>query len=190
MSDDARGMNERWVIIAGFPSYEVSSFGRVRSLFNSNNNARREPLLLKPTVNREGYQRYALRIDREQRHRFAQRLVLESFVGPCPTGMECRHLDGNPSNNRLGNLAWGTKQQNMGDQRAHGTLAAGENHYAKTQPHRLARGSAHGCAKLNEQQVMEIRQSNKSMGVLAKMHGVHRRTISRILRGERWSHVG
>ena len=43
------------------------------------------------------------------------RLVLESFVGECPQGMECRHLDGNPQNNNLSNLRWGTHSDNVRD---------------------------------------------------------------------------
>jgi hypothetical protein len=33
-------------------------------------------------------------------------LVLTAFVGPCPGGHQAGHLDGNPLNNRLTNLAW------------------------------------------------------------------------------------
>jgi len=33
-------------------------------------------------------------------------LVLTAFVGPCPDGHRAVHLDGNPMNNRLSNLAW------------------------------------------------------------------------------------
>lgn len=53
--------------------------------------------------------------------RYVHRLVLEAFVGPCPEGMECRHLDGNPANNRPGNLAWGTPRENQADSARHGT---------------------------------------------------------------------
>lgn len=45
------------------------------------------------------------------------RLVLLAFVGPCPEGMEARHEDGDPSNNRLDNLAWGTPAENRADNR-------------------------------------------------------------------------
>lgn len=33
-------------------------------------------------------------------------LVLTAFVGPCPRGHRAVHLDGDPLNNRLANLAW------------------------------------------------------------------------------------
>lgn len=54
------------------------------------------------------------------------RLVLEAFVGPCPPGMECRHFpDRDPTNNRLDNLSWATRKQNMEDKASHGTNRKG-----------------------------------------------------------------
>lgn len=51
-----------------------------------------------------------------------QRLVLEAFVGPCPRGMEARHLDSNPANCRLSNLEWNTRKVNQCDRKANGTV--------------------------------------------------------------------
>lgn len=48
------------------------------------------------------------------------RLVLTAFVGPCPEGMECRHLDGDAANNRLSNLCWGTREENIADSKRNG----------------------------------------------------------------------
>jgi hypothetical protein len=47
------------------------------------------------------------------------RLVLEAFVGPCPEGMETRHLNGVRDDCRLNNLAWGTPDENRADIIAH-----------------------------------------------------------------------
>lgn len=47
-------------------------------------------------------------------------LVLEAFVGPRPEGAVCRHLNGNPKDNRLANLAWGTPGENRRDTVKHG----------------------------------------------------------------------
>lgn len=52
---------------------------------------------------------------------FAHRLVLETFVGPCPDGMETLHRNGIRSDNRLVNLRYGTRSENMFDAREHGT---------------------------------------------------------------------
>lgn len=37
---------------------------------------------------------------------YVHRLVLETFVGECPEGFECDHIDRNRSNNMLENLRW------------------------------------------------------------------------------------
>jgi HNH endonuclease len=44
---------------------------------------------------------------------FAHRLILESFAGPSPEGMECDHIDRNRSNNAAINLRWVTKTENQ-----------------------------------------------------------------------------
>jgi hypothetical protein len=53
-------------------------------------------------------------------------LVLNTFIGECPLGMECRHLDGNPMNNQLDNLQWGTSKENGEDRVEHGTSNKGK----------------------------------------------------------------
>jgi hypothetical protein len=48
-------------------------------------------------------------------------MVLETFVGKCPPGMECRHLLGDKLDNRWPEaVAWGTPSQNKLDLVAHG----------------------------------------------------------------------
>jgi DNA-binding CsgD family transcriptional regulator len=34
----------------------------------------------------------------------------------------CRHLDGNPANNHISNLGWGTNSENTQDRLEHGTM--------------------------------------------------------------------
>lgn len=48
-------------------------------------------------------------------------LVLTTFCGPRPPGWYACHGDGDPTNSRLDNLAWGTPQSNALDRRRHGT---------------------------------------------------------------------
>jgi len=72
---------------------------------------------------------YILLSDGKRRQRlFAHQLVLFAFSGPCPDGMECRHLNGNPKDNRVENLAWGTHKENMQDAKVHGTFPYGKKH--------------------------------------------------------------
>src|SRR5699024_9726058 len=61
-------------------------------------------------------------------------LVLETFTGPRPEGLEARHLNGNPGDNRVGNLEWNTHSVNMLDKARHGTFR--NQHTEKTHCHR------------------------------------------------------
>lgn len=55
------------------------------------------------------------------------RLVLKTFDRLPRKGEECRHLDGNPFNNHISNLKWGTTKDNCYDKLKHGTFPRGEN---------------------------------------------------------------
>ncbi|OBB89648.1 hypothetical protein A5781_00070 [Mycobacterium sp. 852002-30065_SCH5024008] len=94
--------DERWRFIPGFPSHEVSDHGRVRKIL------RQHPS--------EGYPAVTLR----ERGRPAKRvrvhtLVLLAFRGPRPDGMEALHRDDIGWNNRLSNLRWGSRSENVRD---------------------------------------------------------------------------
>ena len=87
--------------------------------------------MLKKCPNANGYPQYQVGVGRSgQRVRYAHQLVMETFVGPRPEGMEVRHINGDPSDNRLENLAYGTHKRNYLDNALNGTQAYGENHHA------------------------------------------------------------
>jgi hypothetical protein len=87
--------------------------------------------VLKATPGSGGYVRVKLSCDNpaHKPHTLTmQKIVLRTFAGECPPGMEARHLDGDPANNRWapgataeevrangGNLFYGTKLQNHHD---------------------------------------------------------------------------
>ena len=95
---------ERWRPVHGFGNYMVSNLGRVWS--------QRSNKCLKPQPAGKGHLRVALRRDGGTHLRGVHRLVLIAFVGPCPEGKECLHYDDDPTNNKLGNLRWGTRTEN------------------------------------------------------------------------------
>lgn len=106
-------MSERWLPVKGYEGlYEVSDLGRFR-------NSKRMKLK-KTTPDKFGYLQVRLCKDGIPATKLAHRLVLEAFVGPCPEGMETRHLDGDPTNNKVCNLAWGTVEENRWDTVKHG----------------------------------------------------------------------
>ena len=112
-------MPERWLSVVGREgSYEVSDLGRVYSIPRP----RTRGGILKPGVNSHGYLVLAFYKPGGGRVSVAvHQLVMEAFVGPGPKGMEIRHLDGNPANGALSNLAYGTHGETMRDKRGHGT---------------------------------------------------------------------
>ncbi len=110
---------EWWTPVSGFEDdYHVSNLGRVRSLdrmvWNRSKLGKLYPLPIKGRVmsappDGSGYPGIG-RIGR------VHRLVLASFVGPCPPGLESLHHDDVKTNNRLYNLRWGTPTENKHDQ--------------------------------------------------------------------------
>ncbi len=102
-------------------------------------------------------------------------LILRTFVGERPSRYQTRHLDGNRSNNRLENLAWGTTWENWEDRLRHGTDSRGERHPQ---------------AKLKLSQVRAIRKALSRGAVtpkdLGKKYGVTRAAIYDIKWGRSW----
>lgn len=118
MTDSERP--EMWKGVPGFSKYEGSDLGRVRSARTGN--------VLATRVSNSGYLLVKLYDDDgKQQTRSLHSLILLTFAGPRPDGLECRHLDDDPLNNRWapgdetatraagGNLIWGTKPENVED---------------------------------------------------------------------------
>lgn len=137
--DDVDYSTETWKTIPGFPDYLVSDMGRIKSFRVYPNG---KILGIKP--DRKGYPRTALYSqDGKPVNIRVHTAVLAAFVGTRPDGMECGHLNGNPADNRLANLAWITSTENKAHQKAHGTMIA---------------GSLHRWAAMSPDQVIEIRR--------------------------------
>lgn len=49
-------------------------------------------------------------------------LVLTTFIGEAPPKHECLHINGDPADNRLENLRWGTRSENIFDAIRHGVV--------------------------------------------------------------------
>ncbi len=160
-----------------WPGYAVSAGGVVVSGRTNGGKISATWRVLKLRASVRGYKAVTLRNRGDCRQATVHRLVLESWVGPCPAGCECRHLNGDKLDNRLENLCWGTSLENKEDRRRHGTTAS---------------GSRQGHAKLTESDIPVIRlllSSGKTQQAIARQFGVHRVTISLISRGKTWLHV-
>ena len=159
-------------VVLGFPAYSASRDG---SIWSS-----KSERFLRPNLG-DRYPFVVLFKDGERHEKRVHRLVLETFAGPCPVGMECRHLNGDKQDNRLCNLKWGTRKENIHDAIRHGTHPC------------LRHGEASPRAKLKEKDVrMIIYMYNTGLfkhRELAKVYKVHMGTIGQILTKRIWRHA-
>jgi hypothetical protein len=168
--------------IPGFPGYAVTETGEVWSCRSLNGRGASSPWhQLKPYPDSGGYLQVVLSLgDGSTRTRKVHKLILETFVGPCPEGMQGCHRDGNKLNNRANNLRWGTVQSNHDDKQEHGTVA---------------RGSRHGRARLSESAVKAIRKEYRryrrgsTAAALGRKYGAARSTVAQIRLNRTWTHL-
>lgn len=112
-------MKEVWKDIKGYEKYyKVSNKGRIKSLTRKVNDFRGENTktvnerILKQQI-RNGYYVVQLRKKGIRKSYQVHRLVAESFI-PNPNNKEIiNHLDYNPKNNKVENLAWCTQKENV-----------------------------------------------------------------------------
>jgi hypothetical protein len=174
---------EEWNDIVGWEGYyQIGSLGGTKSLAriidNGRGGFRSVPESIIEGTIKNAYRVVTLSGNGVKVKRKVHQLVLESFVGPCPEGMEACHNDGNELNNSLSNLRWDTHANNMRDKARHGTNI---------------RGETVGTSKLTEQEVLEIREKYSSGSYiqqqLAEEYGVSQMQISDIINRKWWAHV-
>lgn len=103
-------MSEQWKAIPGHKGYQASSLGRVRSVPRTLSDGRKAGgRVLKQQPDKDGYLTVKLR-GKRLRVNVAVQLA---YAGP----PEVRHMDGDRTNNRPENLAWGSRVENEQDKR-------------------------------------------------------------------------
>lgn len=176
--------DEVWLEVEGYEGlYEVSSYGRVRSVervetFISKRNCgdvlmtrKRKSSLLVPST--QDYETVRLYNHGTCYACLVHRLVAHAFIDNIDfTKDEVNHIDESKLNNMAYNLEWVTRSENA-------------IHSVKS-----FRGSKAGMSKLNEVQVMQIKQLladgvfNQTQ--IGDMFGVSNHTVSSIKRGQNW----
>jgi hypothetical protein len=174
---------EQWAPVVGFEGlYEASTHGRVRGVTRTLDHPQ-GPFIRRGQVLKErrqpGSMGYCVVVlySTKRIHRRVHRIILEAFAGPRPDGMVCRHLDGNPMNNRLANLRWGTQAENIADKVRHGTIL---------------RGSQLPQTRLTEDQARLVKRLGTSRSVrnVAAIVGCSVYDVRHIRAGRAWAWVG
>lgn len=178
------GSTEYWRDVAGYVGlYRVSDRGQVKSLdrvvtsTTGNTYSRKVPgRLLAIYGNGKCYPYVNLNKNNTVRRKDVHELVLEAFVGPRPLKHEACHFpDRDITNNRLENLRWGTRGDNMRDAIHHGTRFQPDN-----------RGEKSPAAKLRNEdipRVHELYANGLSSGKIAEKLGLSTACVKSILKG-------
>lgn len=96
---------ERWVPVKGVAPYEVSSEGRIRNTKTGR--------IIKTSINASGYEQVCLRSNKKQVTKRVHRLVADSFYDGDHESYDVNHIDGDKQNNRISNLEFCTRQENI-----------------------------------------------------------------------------
>ena len=112
--------DEKTVKIDNAPGYFVSESGVV---YGPGSLGHRGIHKMSPQASdKYGHQIVDIYINGKRKHNYVAALVAEAFI-PNPNNYpEVCHKDGNPHNNHVSNLKWGTHKENMKDARLHGTF--------------------------------------------------------------------
>jgi hypothetical protein len=159
-------VSERWLPVRGWPAYEVSSQGRVRSVPRVTQHRHRlQGKVLRPSMRK--YPLVNLSAGAAQSF-YVHTLVLEAFVGPCPPRKEACHNNGNYQDNRLKNLRWDTRSANAID--------------------RVRQGN-NSRPKLNRKAVLRLRKSTASAAAVAAAEGITEGYVRDIRSRRAWRFV-
>lgn len=131
--------------------------------------------LLTPSPNPQGY----LFVDLFGHTKAVHRIVLKTFVGPPPPKHDACHKNGNRGDNRLSNLRWDTRANNMKDipQETRARLAA------------LTSARFLSLTRDQAEEVIKRLDYGESQWSVARSFGITQATISNIKLGVRWKEV-
>ena len=131
---------EIWKDIEGCVGYQVSNFGRVKSL------KRGGERIMSLTPNHSGYLQVGLSCNNKVKKCRVHRLVAQAFIPNSLNKPQINHIDGDKLNNRADNLEWATASENI-------------RHALATGLKKIPQCEDRPEAKLTNEQVLYIREN-------------------------------
>ena len=163
---------EIWKDAPGYEGrYQVSNLGKVKSL---NYNRTCKEVILKAGKDGRGYLRVVLRKDGNSITNTIHRLVMLAFVGE--SGLDVNHINGIKTDNRLENLEYCTRSENIQHAYDAGLKARGENRYNSKLTRACTERIKYGHQGMTQQAIAEIYDIDRSL-------------VGQIRSGIRWKHI-
>jgi hypothetical protein len=178
---------EIWKQIPGYEGYyEASHLGRIRSVDRIITvqttrwgaprliEKRLRGQIIQPVIGPHGYYQLVLCVDGVEHTELVHDLVLTTFIGPRPDGMDACHGPGGSLDNFIG-LSWGSKSKNNKEDKHRDGMTNWNV------------GERNGKAKLTSEQVVLCRAQHNwgdvSDAALAKQYGVSYSTMIQAVNG-------
>lgn len=175
---------EEWKTIEDYEDYQVSNFGRVKSLERIDNLGRTvKERILKPFTNEDGYKQVKLFNGGKEKTFKVHRLVAMAFIANPNNLPQVNHKDEVKANNHVSNLEWCTAKYNNN----YGTR---KEKVSKTKSGKLGKD----CP--NSKQIVQLTLGDDYIKTWDCMHDVERKlgysqgNISKCCRGKRKSANG
>lgn len=113
---------EKWKTIKELPNYQISSFGKIKTIDVYKNHSNQygkcgkrlvKGRILKTQITKNGYEFIVLRLNNKKKAYYIHRLVALYFVDNKNNYNYVNHIDGNKLNNNANNLEWCTQSHNV-----------------------------------------------------------------------------
>ena len=178
-------MKEIFKKLDDYPNYEVSNFGRVKSLSKKvkcrNGYRITNERIMKLKKAKNGY--LSVQFGKGGKFNLVHRLVSKTFIKNDKNKPQVNHIDGVKDNNRVDNLEWVTQSENQ--------IHAYKNGLQKISKHKRACGEKVASSKLKEEDIIKIRKAYNGINAIAlgKKYGVSQTSILNIKNFKTWKNV-
>lgn len=168
-------MKEKWRPVVGCEEiYAVSDFGNVKRI--SRGRSTYIDRKLKPKVDSYGY----FQVNLIEKNYLIHHLVAQAFIGKRPKNLEVNHKNGIKTDNRLLNLEYVTRGENI-------------KHGHRNNLYPSFAGESNPNSKLKESDILKIREMAKNTNLrqieIGKRFNVSQRMVSLIVRKENWKNI-